>query len=159
LNKGETAGRVLQRVEAVLRLPWRTSASTRDRCLIEAVRSAGAPAGAAQARPVGQGIARPSCNARCLLRPPHGATPFALAQPALELLHALPIARGRARAHASVTLAAAHIRFISTYGSWLNRVELSLSRITDKAIRRGSLTSVKRLVRRIDHLVTVYNVN
>ena len=52
-----------------------------------------------------------------------------------------------------------HMHFIPTYSSWLNQVERFFSLITDKAIRRGSFTSVKQLVQRIDHFVTAYNTN
>ena len=56
---------------------------------------------------------------------------------------------------------AAHPRwtmhFIPTYSSWLNQVERFFGMITDKAIRRGSFTSVKQLVQRIDHFVAAYN--
>jgi len=38
-----------------------------------------------------------------------------------------------------------HMHFIPTYSSWLNQVERFFSLITDKAIRRGSFTSVKQL--------------
>jgi putative transposase len=58
---------------------------------------------------------------------------------------------------------AAHPRwtmhFIPTYSSWLNQVERFFGMITDKAIRRGSFTSVKQLVQRIDHFVAAYNTN
>jgi len=50
-----------------------------------------------------------------------------------------------------------HMHFIPTYSSWLNQVERFFSLITDKAIRRGSFTSVRQLVQRIDHFVTHYN--
>ena len=52
-----------------------------------------------------------------------------------------------------------HMHFIPTYSSWLNQVERFFSLITDKAIRRGSFTSVKQLVQRIDHFVTAHNAN
>jgi transposase len=52
-----------------------------------------------------------------------------------------------------------HMHFIPTYSSWLNQVERFFSLITDKAIRRGSFSSVKQLVQRIDHFVTAYNTN
>ncbi|MGH7179251.1 MAG: IS630 family transposase [Tepidisphaeraceae bacterium] len=52
-----------------------------------------------------------------------------------------------------------HLHFIPTYSSWLNLVERFFALITDKAIRRGSFTSVKQLVRKIDHFVTHYNQN
>jgi putative transposase len=50
-----------------------------------------------------------------------------------------------------------HMHFIPTYSSWLNQVERFFSLITDKAIRRGSFTSVRQLVRRIEHFVACYN--
>ena len=50
-----------------------------------------------------------------------------------------------------------HMHFIPTYSSWLNQVERFFSLITDEAIRRGSFSSVKQLVQRIDHFVTTYN--
>lgn len=52
-----------------------------------------------------------------------------------------------------------HMHFIPTYSSWLNQVERFFALITDKAIRRGSFTSVKQLVQRIDHFVVSYNQN
>ena len=50
-----------------------------------------------------------------------------------------------------------HIHFIPTYSSWLNQVERFFALITDKAIRRGSFTSVKDLTQKIDYFVTQYN--
>jgi putative transposase len=50
-----------------------------------------------------------------------------------------------------------HMHFIPTYSSCLNQVERFFSLITDKAIRRGSFTSDKQLVQRIDHFVTAHN--
>jgi putative transposase len=50
-----------------------------------------------------------------------------------------------------------HMHFTPTYSSWLNQVERFFALITDKAIRRGSFTSVKQLVQRIDHFVSNYN--
>jgi len=52
-----------------------------------------------------------------------------------------------------------HMHFIPTYSSWLNQVERFFALITDKAIRRGSFTSVKQLVQRIDQFVTHHNIN
>lgn len=52
-----------------------------------------------------------------------------------------------------------HMHFIPTYSSWLNQVERFFAMITDKAIRRGSFTSVKQLVQRIDHFVAAHNQN
>ena len=50
-----------------------------------------------------------------------------------------------------------HLHFIPTYSSWLNMVERFFALITDKAIRRGSFSSVKDLVNKIDHFVSQYN--
>jgi putative transposase len=50
-----------------------------------------------------------------------------------------------------------HMHFIPTYSSWLNQVERFFALITDKAIRRGSFTSVKQLVQRIDHFVAAHS--
>src|SRR5229473_2396749 len=50
-----------------------------------------------------------------------------------------------------------HIHFTPTYSSWLNQVERFFGLITDKAIRRGSFSSVKELVGKIEHFVTQYN--
>src|SRR4249920_209115 len=52
-----------------------------------------------------------------------------------------------------------HMHFIPTYSSWLNQVERFFALITDKAIRRGSFTSVKQLVQRIDQFVRHHNIN
>lgn len=52
-----------------------------------------------------------------------------------------------------------HMHFIPTYSSWLNQVERFFALITDKAIRRGSFTSVKQLVQRIDQFVTHHNAH
>ena len=50
-----------------------------------------------------------------------------------------------------------HIHFIPTYSSWLNQVERFFAHITDKTIRRGSFSSVKDLIAKVDHFVTQYN--
>jgi putative transposase len=52
-----------------------------------------------------------------------------------------------------------HMHFVPTYSSWLNQVERFFGLITDKAIRRGSFTSVKQLVQRIDQFVSAYNAD
>lgn len=52
-----------------------------------------------------------------------------------------------------------HMHFIPTYSSWLNQVERFFGLITDKAIRRGSFSSVRQLVQRIDQFVAHYNQN
>ena len=50
-----------------------------------------------------------------------------------------------------------HIHFTPTYTSWLNQVERFFALITQRAIRRGSFTTVKDLVNKIDHFVAHYN--
>jgi putative transposase len=50
-----------------------------------------------------------------------------------------------------------HLHFVPTYSSWLNLVERFFALITDKAIRRGSFTSVRDLITKIDHFVRQYN--
>jgi len=50
-----------------------------------------------------------------------------------------------------------HVHFTPTYSSWLNQVERFFSLITDKTIRRGSFSSVKDLVAKIDHFIRHYN--
>jgi putative transposase len=52
-----------------------------------------------------------------------------------------------------------HMHFVPTYSSWLNQVERFFALITDKAIRRGSFTSVKQLVSRIHQFVTHHNTH
>jgi putative transposase len=43
-----------------------------------------------------------------------------------------------------------HVHFTPAYASWLNQVELWLNRITQQALRRGTFSSVKDLVTKID---------
>jgi putative transposase len=50
-----------------------------------------------------------------------------------------------------------HFHFIPTYSSWLNQVERWFGLVTDKAIRRGSFTSVKQLVEKIEKYKEAYN--
>ena len=52
-----------------------------------------------------------------------------------------------------------HFHFTPTYSSWLNQVEIWFGIITNKAIRRGSFSSVKELVERIDQFVQSHNQN
>lgn len=52
-----------------------------------------------------------------------------------------------------------HIHFTPTYASWLNQVERWFGVITQKAIRRGSFSSVKELVHKIERFVEHYNAN
>lgn len=49
------------------------------------------------------------------------------------------------------------IHFTPTYASWLNQVEIWFNIITQKAIRRGSFTSVSDLVARIETFRDRYN--
>jgi transposase len=50
-----------------------------------------------------------------------------------------------------------HMHFTPTYSSWLNQVERWFGLITQRAIRRGSFTSVRDLVEKIDAFVQRYN--
>src|ERR1022692_1234877 len=50
-----------------------------------------------------------------------------------------------------------HMHYTPTYSSWLNQVERWFGLITQRAIRRGSFTSVQDLVRKIDAFVQHYN--
>ncbi len=50
-----------------------------------------------------------------------------------------------------------HIHFTPTYASWLNQVERWFGIITQQAIRRGSFSSVKELIAKIQHFVDHYN--
>ena len=52
-----------------------------------------------------------------------------------------------------------HIHFTPTYASWLNQVERWFGIITQKAIRRGSFSNVKELVKKIERFVEHYNAN
>ena len=49
------------------------------------------------------------------------------------------------------------IHYTPTYSSWLNQVERWFGLITQRAIRRGSFSSVKELVEKIDAFVQHYN--
>jgi len=51
------------------------------------------------------------------------------------------------------------VHFTPTYSSWLNQVEIWFHRITQQAIRRGTFSSVKDLISRIDQFVQHYNAN
>ena len=44
-----------------------------------------------------------------------------------------------------------------TYASWINQVERCFGIITQRAIRRGSFSSVKKLIAKIEHFITNYN--
>lgn len=50
-----------------------------------------------------------------------------------------------------------HIHYTPTYSSWLNQVERWFGLITQRAIRRGSFSSVKELIANIDAFVNHYN--
>lgn len=52
-----------------------------------------------------------------------------------------------------------HIHYTPTYSSWLNQVERWFAIITQQAIRRGSFSSVKELIAKIQHFVDHYNQN
>ena len=50
-----------------------------------------------------------------------------------------------------------HIHYVPTYSSWLNQVERWFGLITQRAIRRGSFTSVPDLRRQIERFVADWN--
>jgi putative transposase len=50
-----------------------------------------------------------------------------------------------------------HLNYTPTYSSWLNQVDRWFGLITQRAIRRGSFTSVTDLRRQIEHFVTDCN--
>jgi hypothetical protein len=50
-----------------------------------------------------------------------------------------------------------HLHFIPASSSWLNLVERWFREITDKAIRRGSFTSVQELIDAIQEFIDVHN--
>jgi len=50
-----------------------------------------------------------------------------------------------------------HIHYTPTYASWLNQVERWFGIITQRAIRRGSFSSVKQLTSKIQQFVENYN--
>lgn len=52
-----------------------------------------------------------------------------------------------------------HIHYTPTYASWLNQVEIWFNIITQRAIRRGTFTSVKALIAKIEQYVSHYNHN
>jgi putative transposase len=52
-----------------------------------------------------------------------------------------------------------YVHYTPTYSSWLNQVEIWFNIITQKAIRRGSFSSVKELSKKIDNFVKHYNAN
>jgi putative transposase len=50
-----------------------------------------------------------------------------------------------------------HVHYTPTYSSWLNQVEIWFNLITQRAIRRGTFSSVKELVRKIEDYILSYN--
>jgi len=52
-----------------------------------------------------------------------------------------------------------HVHFTPTYASWLNQVEIWFNVITQRAIRRGTFRSVKRLIANITQFTENYNSN
>ena len=50
-----------------------------------------------------------------------------------------------------------HMHYTPTYASWINQVERWFGLITQQAIRRGSFSSVKELVHKINNFVEHYN--
>jgi len=50
-----------------------------------------------------------------------------------------------------------HVHFTPTSASWLNQVERFFALITDKAIRRGSFSSVRELIEKIELFIAHHN--
>jgi putative transposase len=50
-----------------------------------------------------------------------------------------------------------HVHFTPTYASWLNQVEIWFNIITQRAIRRGSFSSVSELIAKIQRFTESYN--
>ena len=50
-----------------------------------------------------------------------------------------------------------HIHYTPTSASWLNQVEIWFNIITQRAIRRGTFSSVKELIDKITRFVEIYN--
>ena len=50
-----------------------------------------------------------------------------------------------------------HVHYTPTYASWLNQVERWFGIITQRAIRRGSFSSVKELIAKSEQFVAAYN--
>ena len=50
-----------------------------------------------------------------------------------------------------------HVHYTPTYASWLNQVEIWFNIITQKAIRRGTFSSVKELIAKIQEYIDRYN--
>ena len=50
-----------------------------------------------------------------------------------------------------------HVHYTPTYASWLNQVERWFGLLTQKAIRRGSFSSVKELISKIELFVAAYD--
>jgi putative transposase len=49
------------------------------------------------------------------------------------------------------------VHYTPTYASWLNQVERWFGLITQRAIRRGSFSSVKELISKIEQFVAAYD--
>jgi len=52
-----------------------------------------------------------------------------------------------------------HLHFTPTYSCWLHQVERWFALITERAIRRSSLTSVRELRQQIEQFVRCHNAN
>ena len=52
-----------------------------------------------------------------------------------------------------------HVHYTPTYSSWLNQVERWFGIITQKAIRRGTFSSVRKLIQNINTFVEKYNAD
>lgn len=50
-----------------------------------------------------------------------------------------------------------HVHYTPTYASWLNQVETWFNIVTQQAIRRGTFSSVKELIAKIEEYIRQYN--
>ena len=50
-----------------------------------------------------------------------------------------------------------HVHYTPTYASWLNQVEIWFNIVTQRAIRRGTFSSVKELTAKIEQYIDRYN--
>ncbi len=66
--------------------------------------------------------------------------------------HKTSVVQAWLKAHPGV-----HLHYTPTYSSWLNQVEIWFGMISAQCIRRGTFTSVRDLVRRINSYIQGYN--
>ncbi len=59
--------------------------------------------------------------------------------------------------HSKHSGAWSHVRYTPPHAYWLNQVERCFRTIARRAIRRGSFSSVKDLIAKIEHFIDNYN--